>query len=193
MTKLHSSTLFLSKTFLLDMEKVLGWGWGSNGNGQSILMRTAISFSLISEGLRSKWGSNTFLDITRKGFQEAINNKCHSGVSQDSSQNQMWQGSFWPLEEMNILFLLVSSGICASSFLLSCASVARPRQRKGRWCETYLHEFSLANNYPIHSLFNSTLAECQLYTKKDALGLARYSGGWACQTWPAFMDGYNLE
>lgn len=70
-------------------DALLGW-WS---NGQNILVRTessAVSFSLLSGGLRSKWESNTFLDITRMDFGEATDNKYHAGVSQDSSQNQ-WQ------------------------------------------------------------------------------------------------------
>lgn len=56
----------------------------------------------------------TFLYITRKGFPEAINDKYHSGISEDSSQKQVWQESSWPSEEINTLLLAVSFAIGAS-------------------------------------------------------------------------------
>lgn len=61
--------LFLSKAFLLDMEKVHIWGWGKQWESMLIrIEQSPVSFFLLSWGLKSKWGNNTFLGVNKKGF-----------------------------------------------------------------------------------------------------------------------------
>lgn len=89
-TKLHSFSLFLGKPLRLTGRRyIYGVGEQRGEHSDSNWIKGCL-FSLLSRGLRPKWGNNTFLDVTRKGFREAINDKLHSGISEESSQKQVW-------------------------------------------------------------------------------------------------------